>query len=118
MSYRDSTRVNLDSLTPDQRELYYKIEEFKHSDQKMMSVTGYAGTGKTYMLNCVSDRDTGICAPTHKAVGVLRSKVTNHFFAVTLHSALGLREQRDGEIIKFVPVRNATFALEGLENIS
>lgn len=117
MSYRDSTRVNLDSLTPDQRELYYKIEEFRKSDQKMMSVTGYAGTGKTYMLNCVSDRDTGICAPTHKAVAVLKNKVNVYSFAATLHSALGLREQRDGEIIKFVPDRNATFALERLEDI-
>ena len=70
---------------------------------------GYAGTGKTSVVQEVAHRlgrrqdDTLMCAPTHKAVGVLANMSHSHSGAKrysysTLHSALQLRPRKvDGK---------------------
>lgn len=94
MSFQDST---LEPLIGDQQAAWREINDWMISDVPMMSLTGYAGTGKTYLMDRISNKNTGICAPTHKAVRVLRSKVKSYNFAKTIHSALGLTEHIDSD---------------------
>ena len=65
---------------------------------------GYAGTGKTTALAHVLSEHPRLrrgiiaCAPTHKATGVLASKMRELGFAdvecATLHSAVGMRRAK------------------------
>lgn len=68
---------------------------------RVMTLEGYAGTGKTTLVGelvrrLASITTIAVAAPTHKAVGVLREKISPSAgveFA-TLHSLLGLRLNR------------------------
>ena len=70
----------------------------------MFLLDGYAGTGKTYLMNVVieyindvSKRQILVTAPTHKAVKVIRNYVKDsRVDFATVHSALGLKEHIDG----------------------
>lgn len=100
-------------LLGDQAEAFDALRLFIDSPQGgMFLLDGYAGTGKTYLMNVViryvkecSHRPTLVTAPTHKAVKVIRNYVkANHKMDfATVHSALGLKEHIDGYgKIKFV----------------
>lgn len=102
--------MTTNDLTDDQQIVFDKLIEFTEQYQKnMILVTGFAGTGKTYLTNKFIDwyRDnaTGIfqncvvTAPTHKAVKVLKKfgiKNKNNREDIvysTLHSVLGLKPE-------------------------
>lgn len=91
-------------LTPDQEEAYNKIlawaKDYNGSD--WINLRGFAGTGKTTLVQLLTRafqvlnfRVIGL-APTHKAVGVLGSKVTCDTSTVHASSGLKMEEQEDG----------------------
>jgi len=74
-------------------------------DQFMFVLSGFAGTGKTFLMQEVVARCRGshakfaFTAPTNKAAKVLRA-ITGH--ACTIYSLLGLRIEKNGELKKLV----------------
>ncbi len=75
-----------------------KFIEFVQDDEAMdMYITGAAGTGKTtdlsYSVTYCIDNDIPyvVCAYTHKACGILRSKLPSNALVMTLHSLLKKR---------------------------
>lgn len=73
----------------------------------MMTLQGYAGTGKTFLMGellrqLVGRVSVAVAAPTNKAVGVLREKIGDDSLAEfrSIHSFLGLRmtEREDGSM--------------------
>ena len=91
-------------LLGDQAEAFDAIRFFLDTGQGgMFLLDGYAGTGKTYLMNVVihyvqsnSHRPVLVTAPTHKAVKVIRQHVKEAVDFSTIHSALGLKEHIDG----------------------
>lgn len=96
-----ATRTTSD-LTADQRESLRRILEWVRSPEAVITLSGYAGTGKTYLTQTIVEtlQDAGwnilITAPTHQALGVVRGR--SNATASTIHAALGLvvRENADG----------------------
>jgi ATP-dependent exoDNAse (exonuclease V) alpha subunit len=74
-------------------------------EQFMFVLSGFAGTGKTFLMQEVVTRCKGsyakfaFTAPTNKAAKVLRG-ITGH--ACTIYSLLGLRIEKNGELKKLV----------------
>ncbi|MAM87541.1 MAG: hypothetical protein CME36_09580 [unclassified Hahellaceae] len=95
-------------LTEDQSAAFKTMCAFVQDklEEEVMTLVGYAGTGKTTLMNllvCFA-RDEGlkvaVAAPTNKAVGVLKEKIGADVGASfgSIHSFLGLRmkELEDG----------------------
>ena len=90
-----------EGLLGDQAAAFDALKFFIDTTQGgMFLLDGYAGTGKTYLMNVVihyvnqnSHRQILVTAPTHKAVKVIRSYVKAAVDFATIHSALGLKEQ-------------------------
>lgn len=83
------------SLTKDQDSALYTFYEFIDSDEPYMVLSGFAGCGKTTLVNYILNRYEGtvtITAPTHKALSVLVNKThsDNYDNASTIHSLLNL----------------------------
>ena len=79
-------------------------------------LTGYAGTGKTYLMSSVAEqhrrmrRKVVLTAPTHKAVSVLRRKVAAaglDLDCITIHSLLGLQPKADKAGTKLIRRKGA-----------
>ena len=96
-------------LTPDQRDASALIEEwFLHLNNQIFVLCGYAGTGKTFLvdfvvkkLGLVAGESAVFVTPTGKAASVLIRGGTP---ACTLHSLIYTREEdievnEDGEVI-------------------
>lgn len=112
--------MNTSNLTPDQQEAFQALNDWLNSDEPTLSLTAYAGCGKTwlvaYWLKTLTERWKRtepfvrhiigpmanpsmkaiiVTAPTHKAVGVLRSKLkgidNDMCMLQTTHAALCLR---------------------------
>ncbi|MCP9777213.1 MULTISPECIES: ATP-dependent RecD-like DNA helicase [unclassified Cyanobium] len=88
-------------------------------------LSGYAGTGKTFlsMRFLVQVEATGLCwtvvAPTHKAVGVLRSYLAGAglsptWFPSTIHRLLRLKLKRQRDIERCEETEQTAVALEHL----
>lgn len=97
------------TLTADQQQAETAIFEFLGSDDPIFLLMGYAGTGKTTLLQSVlSDlrEEVALLAPTNKAVKVLRDKVeykTNITFGTIDRFFNSRREfQVDGSI-EYIP---------------
>lgn len=122
------------TLTEDQQSIFDSMVKFTNQYQKnMILVQGFAGTGKSYLVNkfiewftLESDtlfQNVAVTAPTHKAVKVLKKMSLDNNLPTekvdysTLHSILGLRPQINdqGEQI-FVkdPMLKSKFALYDL----
>jgi len=103
------------SLTNDQQIIFEKIIEdieeilnpYSMGATTYLSLTGSAGTGKTYLssaiinhLVSVKNLTVGVLAPTHQAVGVIRDGVNlkhkNLDFG-TIHKYLSLKPEIDNE---------------------
>ncbi len=97
------------ALTPDQEEAYALIEEwFLHLDTQIFVLCGYAGTGKTFLidytvkkLGLIAGESAAFVTPTGKAASVLIRSGTP---ASTLHSLIYTREEdievnEDGEVV-------------------
>ncbi len=96
-------------LTAEQEEAYSLIEEwFVHTGTQIFVLCGYAGTGKTYLLDAavrrlglVAGESAVFVTPTGKASSVLIRSGTP---ASTIHSLIYVREEdievnEDGEVI-------------------
>ncbi len=88
-------------LTKSQLEAYEIINKRIKDRIKYTSLTGYAGTGKTYLIGQLVDKvatynpNIYLTAPTHKAKQVLYEKSNKRFEAKTIHSFLKLRLVHD-----------------------
>lgn len=88
-TYKDGTKVDTPfQLTVEQANALEKIEEFINSDDNVLTVSGYAGTGKTSVMEIVAQRHKDdykhrviFTASTNKASSVLGSKVKKKGFS-------------------------------------
>ena len=101
-------------LTASQKDVLDRIDKFiKDKDgERLLTVSGVAGSGKTSIMECVRLRymwdknpHTGrfykifFASTTHRAAGVLKSKVKTKVF--TLHSLFGISVETDMEGDKY-----------------
>jgi exodeoxyribonuclease-5 len=93
------------ALTADQTRALKEIEAARLSGESRHLLTGYAGSGKTTLMQHVVRhllalrRDVAVTAPTHKAVSVLRAKLCAAGIeanCLTTHSLLSLQPVPDG----------------------
>lgn len=111
--------------TDDQRRALAALDEFLRSESTTFLLEGGAGVGKTWLLaeflRSLRERPCLVCAPSHKAIGVLRRKLTSAgvrwgetdsrgsqvVLTGTSQAALGLRpvvrENEDGRDRSFAP---------------
>jgi hypothetical protein len=84
-------------FSKDQKQALIKLEAFVNSKDMICTLSGPAGSGKTYLLNYflhkVFRKASCVSAPTHKAVRIIE-KMTKKS-AMTLHSLHGLRPNVD-----------------------
>lgn len=109
--------VGISSLTKDQQALVKEVETFINSDKLSFTIAGYAGTGKTYVVNYIiknllRGKRIVVTAPTHKAVRVIE-KFTGKK-GMTFHALHGLRpnyslEDFNIDNIKFESIGNTKF---------
>ena len=102
-------------LTSAQKDVLDRIDKFikdKDSSERLLTVSGVAGSGKTSIMECVRLRymwdknpSTGrfykifFASTTHRAAGVLKSKVKTKVY--TLHSLFGISVETDMEGDKY-----------------
>ncbi|MFW5972650.1 MAG: ATP-dependent DNA helicase [Bacteroidota bacterium] len=91
-------------LTKHQKNALEEILERLDQGVRYTSVRGYAGTGKTFLLDHLVKKlqlrgmRVAACAPTHKAARVLNDRLAGRDVrAQTIHSFLGLRLKPDGQ---------------------
>ena len=92
-------------LTEPQKEGLEQLQNFVRGNDRFFLLTGYAGTGKTTLINSFIEwyldnkkivlDDLVVTAPTNKAVRVLKRMTKNSADYKTLHSLLGLKHQID-----------------------
>lgn len=98
------------TLTQEQVRAYDAIHKwFKdpHAHWKF-TVHGYAGTGKTWLLQYLINNWEGeviCCAPTGKAASVLKAKLDNSISVTTVHSLL--YKPLEGDIVKYTDLKKA-----------
>lgn len=86
-------------LNKQQKEVIKQIDDFiNNPDEFVMTVSGWAGTGKTTLMEIVSQRYwmghyIHFAATTHKAAGVLKEKV--HKKVSTVNSLFGIMIETD-----------------------
>jgi hypothetical protein len=110
------TKYN-DSLTEDQSKLVEEVKLFIASDKLSFTISGHAGTGKTYVVkyiikNLLKGKRSLVTAPTHKAVRVIENFTSKK--GMTFHSLHGLRpnfslEDFNIDNIKFESIGNNKF---------
>lgn len=99
-----ATAASTSTLNPAQRNALREIADRIRSASAVVTLAGYAGTGKTFLLRCLLSElvDTGwrllLTAPTHQALAVASQGVPKDVDAMTIHAALGLSvaENEDG----------------------
>ena len=109
--------VRPDNLNTGQRECVSLVADFLKSDKTSFTISGHAGTGKSYITKYIIQRllqnkKVTVSAPTHKAVRVIE-KFTGKK-GHTLHSLHGLRpnyslEDFNIDKIKFESIGNIKF---------
>ena len=94
----------IELLNEDQRNAVEDILDFMRGDEHFFLLKGYAGTGKTFSIQALSEKIRGrliFTAPTNKATKVLRDTLTSDTYKPecrTIYSLLGLRLEPNGEI--------------------
>ncbi len=78
-------------LTTQQNKVFEQIKAFMKSDASVFILRGYAGTGKTTMVNVIANyiaqsRQVDLMAPTGRAARILSAKTGRK--AVTIHKAI------------------------------
>lgn len=99
-----TTTIAAHSLNADQRAALDAILEQIVDRDAIVTLSGNAGTGKTFLVRALLDRliDRGwqvlLTAPTHQALAVARAGCPADVETMTIHAALGLvvRENADG----------------------
>lgn len=88
-------------LNEQQKEVLKQIDDFiNNKDEFAMTISGWAGTGKTTLMEIVNRRywmshTVHFAATTHKAAGVLKEKVGKKVF--TVNSLFGIMIETDME---------------------
>ena len=88
-------------LNSQQKEVIKQIDEFINNPNEFaMTISGWAGTGKTTLMEIVNRRywmghTVHFAATTHKAAGVLKEKVGKKVF--TVNSLFGIMIETDME---------------------
>lgn len=96
-------------LTKDQRKAYEGFKTFLSSKKKFKTLAGYAGTGKTFLLDYFVEYaktkrfKTIVTATTNPAVAVLMGKVSDHDEFSTIHSLLNIKPVKKGSKEIFKP---------------
>lgn len=81
-------------LSEEQKEALQRMKDFSNTDETVLVLQGYAGTGKTSLLKEYikflesSNIDFALCAPTHKAKLVIEEVTERE--AITVHKLLSL----------------------------
>ncbi len=98
-------------LTEEQEQAFEDFKEWLESDEPYKTLMGYAGTGKTTLLDYFvsyakskKGKRTVVTATTNKAVKVLRDKIAHHTF-MTIHSLLNIKPVKKGAKEVFEPVK-------------
>ena len=115
------------SLTADQQAAAAAFETWLEGgvSGRPFVLSGYAGTGKTFlsMRFLAAAEATGLCwtvvAPTHKAVGVLKSHLAQAglsptWYPSTIHRLLRLKLKRQGDLERCEETEQTAGALEHL----
>jgi exodeoxyribonuclease-5 len=103
---RKSNIDNSISLNEEQAEGVYKIKEFLKNDEPLFTLTGPAGSGKTFMLNhALRGVRKSIWGSTisHSAKNILENSLGNvarYFF--TMAQLIGAKPSYDQEEVKFI----------------
>lgn len=90
-------------LNEQQKEVIKQIDDFINSpDEFAMTISGWAGTGKTTLMEIVNRRywmshTVHFAATTHKAAGVLKEKVGKKVFTVNSLFGIMIETDMDGE---------------------
>jgi len=94
-------------LTSQQDQALKQIEQFLNSRQQIFGLFGYAGTGKSTIINLIAQqlvnagKRVAFTAPTNKAVGVLQRMATEKKVRgvdfMTIHQLLGLAPVKQGQ---------------------
>lgn len=107
-------------LTEDQEDAYDRVSDRLARGERFTGLFGYAGTGKTFLVTRLVEQlvrancPVTVCAPTHKAVQVLREELEADVQMCTLHSYLGLKlEPGDNGEYQLVPDEDRDF-VEGV----
>lgn len=96
MSLTKDQQTILDKIVDSVSESYYQ----KDTESRMFSITGNAGTGKSYLTSKIATAldekyiSVKLTAPTHKAAAVLRELITG-LEVSTIHSHLCLKVTED-----------------------
>jgi hypothetical protein len=101
-TFDDGLEVKIDfELNDQQKSALKELEAFVNGDDTSITLSGYAGTGKTTIMGIFNEylkrrihADIIFSAPTHRANAVTRQKTPNAK-VVTLQSLLGLRPDFD-----------------------
>lgn len=95
-------------LNNEQKNALNKINDFIDSDKNIITLSGYAGTGKTSLMEILAskwsseDRNVGFTATTHKATSILKSKVQKYGFKTyTMHNLFGIQPSVDLNMSEF-----------------
>jgi len=90
-------------LNDQQKEVIKQIDDFiNNKDEFAMTISGWAGTGKTTLMEIVNKRywmshTVHFAATTHKAAGVLKEKVGKKVFTVNSLFGIMIETDMDGE---------------------
>ena len=90
-------------LNSQQKEVIKQIDEFINNPNEFaMTISGWAGTGKTTLMEIVNRRywmghTVHFAATTHKAAGVLKEKVGKKVFTVNSLFGIMIETDMDGE---------------------
>jgi len=100
-------------LNQEQMRAVCSITEFLKGNQTFFGLYGYAGTGKSTVIQHVFSQSpaqqtaVAMTAPTHKAVGVLAAMAEDHDLSgvtfATIHSLCAVKKFREKGEIKFRP---------------
>lgn len=88
--------MHTDELKGDQPAAFDIVTSRIANNERITKLCGYAGSGKTFLLSKIAqwakDKkiDVTVAAPTHKAAGVISSKIRPDIKVGTIHSLLGL----------------------------
>ena len=101
-TFDDGLEVKLDfELNDQQKSALKELEAFVNGDDTSITLSGYAGTGKTTIMGIFNEylkrriqADIIFSAPTHRANAVTRQKTPNAK-VITLQSLFGLRPDFD-----------------------
>ena len=102
-TFKDGTTIDTPfELNDQQKEALQKIDDFANDKTKIaITLSGYAGTGKTSLMEMVAKKlrrryNVVFSATTHQAAGVLKSKVGKYGFDTrTVNSLFGIAVETD-----------------------